>query len=90
MSTLIRSDGFRLSISGVSMLSLVGGLIFIIRLDEKANSALTKFDAISKDVSALRQEMAKDREVLHDHSAQIKLHQQMINDLQRKQVGKER
>lgn len=89
MSTLIRSDGFRLSISGVSMLSLVGGLIFIIRLDEKANSALTKFDAISKDVSALRQEMAKDREVLYDHSAQIKLHQQMINDLKRKQVGKE-
>lgn len=84
MGTVIRSDGFRLTLSGVSVLALVSGLVFVVRLDGKADSALTKFDAISKDVSALRQEMAKDRDVLHEHSAELREHRVMIHELQRK------
>jgi ribosomal protein S12 len=84
MSTIIRSDGFRLSLSGVSVISLIAGLVFIIRLDEKANTALKKFDVISQDVSGLRYEMARDREVLHEHGAEIREHRAMIHELQRR------
>ena len=84
MGTMIRSDGFRLSLSGVSVLALVSGLVFIVRLDNKAEEALKKFDAISLSVSALRVDIAKDREVLHEHGAEIREHRAMIRDLQRR------
>lgn len=84
MGTALKSDGFRLTLSGVSVASLVAGLVFIIKLDSKADTALTKFDSISHEVKALREEMGKDREVLHEHGAEIREHRAMIRDLQRK------
>jgi hypothetical protein len=84
MGTMIRSDGFRLTLSGVSVLALVSGLVFIVRLDGKADTALTKFDTISYEVKALREDMGKDREVLHEHSAELREHRVMIRELQRR------
>ncbi len=93
MGTMIRSDGFRLTLSGVSVVALLSGLVFIIRLDGKADTALNKFDAISQEVKALRADMNADRAVLHEHSAELREHRVMINELQRKtenrQTGKE-
>jgi hypothetical protein len=93
MGTMIRSDGFRLSISGGILLALVSGLVFIVRLDGKAETALTKFDTISNEVKALRADMNADRVILHEHSAELREHRVMINELQRKteirQTGKQ-
>lgn len=89
MGTTLKSDGFRLSLSTGIFLALVSGLVFIIRLDAKADKALDKFDAISKEVSALREDMNRDRAILHDHSVELREHRTMIHELQRKAVGKE-
>lgn len=82
MGTLVRSDGFRLTVSGVSAASLLAGLIFIIRLDMKAESALEKFEKVSSEVIGLRVDMSKDREILNEHSGEIREHRVMIRDLQ--------
>lgn len=84
MGTMIRSDGFRLSISGGILLALVSGLVFIVRLDGKAETALTKFDTISNEVKALRSDMNADRAVLHEHGAELREHRVMIRELQRR------
>jgi hypothetical protein len=84
MGTMIRSDGFRLTLSGVSVLALISGLVFIVRLDGKADTALNKFDAISYEVKALRSDMNADRAILHEHSAELREHRVMIRELQRK------
>lgn len=93
MGTMIRSDGFRLSISGGILLAMISGLVFIVRLDAKADKGLDKFDAISNEVKALRSDMNADRAILHEHSAELREHRVMINELQRrtqsKQTGKE-
>jgi hypothetical protein len=89
MGTMIRSDGFRLSISGGILLALVSGLVFIVRLDGKADSALSKFDAIGLQVEALRQDMKADRAIINDHSVELREHRTIIHELQRKAVGKE-
>ena len=82
MGNIVRSDGFRLTISGVSAASLLCGLVFIIRLDGKAESALEKFEKVFSEVIGLRVDMSKDREVLNEHSAEIREHRVMIRDLQ--------
>ena len=84
MGTMIRSDGFRLTLSGVSVLALVSALVFIVRLDGKADTALNKFDAISYEVKALRGDMNADRAILHEHGAELREHRVMIRELQRK------
>jgi hypothetical protein len=89
MGTMIRSDGFRLSISGGILLALVSGLVFIVRLDGKADSALSKFDAIGLQVEALRQDMKADRAIINDHSVELREHRTIIHELQRRAVGKE-
>jgi hypothetical protein len=89
MGTMIRSDGFRLSISGGILLALVSGLVFIVRLDGKADTALSKFDAIGLQVEALRQDMKADRAIINEHSVELREHRTIIHELQRKSVGKE-
>jgi hypothetical protein len=89
MGTMIRSDGFRLTLSGVSVLALVSGLVFIVRLDAKADAALSKFDAIGLQVEALRQDMKADRTIINDHSVELREHRTIIHELQRRAVGKE-
>jgi hypothetical protein len=84
MGTMIRSDGFRLSISGGILLALVSGLVFIVRLDGKADRGLEKFDAVVLQVNALREEMKADRVIINDHSVEIREHRVMIRELQRK------
>ena len=84
MGTVIKSDGFRLTLSGVSVSALVAIVVFAVRVDGKTDRALEKFDGIRQEVSALRQEMAKDREVIHEHSAELREHRVMIHELQRK------
>jgi hypothetical protein len=81
---MIRYDGFRLSISGGILLALISGLVFIVRLDAKADTALSKFDAISYEVKALRSDMNADRAILHEHGAELREHRVMIRELQRK------
>jgi hypothetical protein len=78
-----------LSISGGILLALVSGLVFIVRLDGKADSALSKFDAIGLQVEALRQDMKADRAIINDHSVELREHRTIIHELQRKAVGKE-
>lgn len=84
MGTMIRSDGFRLSISGGILLALVSGLVFIVRIDAKADKGLDKFDAIGNEVRALRADMNADRAVLHEHGMELREHRVMIRELQRK------
>jgi hypothetical protein len=84
MGTMIRSDGFRLSISSGILLALVSGLVFIVRLDGKADRGLEKFDAVVLQVNALREEMKADRVIINDHSVEIREHRVMIRELQRK------
>ncbi len=84
MGTVIKSDGFRMTLSGISVTTLIAIVVFAVRIDAKGDRALEKFEIISKDVSALRQEVAKDRDVLHEHSAELREHRVMINELQRK------
>jgi hypothetical protein len=86
---MIRSDGFRLSISGGILLALVSGLVFIVRLDGKADTALSKFDAIGLQVEALRQDMKADRAIINEHSVELREHRTIIHELQRKAVGTE-
>ena len=81
---MIRSDGFRLSISGGILLALVSGLVFIVRLDGKADRGLEKFDAVVLQVNALREEMKADRVIINDHSVELREHRVMIRELQRK------
>lgn len=84
MGTMIKSDGFKLTLSGVSVSALVAIVVFAVRVDGKTDRALEKFDGIRHEVSAIRQEMAKDREILHEHGAELREHRVMINELQRK------
>jgi hypothetical protein len=84
MGAMIRSDGFRLSISGGILLALVSGLVFIVRLDGKADRGLEKFDAVVLQVNALREEMKADRVVINGHSVELREHRVMIRELQRK------
>jgi len=89
MGTTLKSDGFRLTLSGVSVASLVAGLFFVAKLDAKADKALYKFDAIGLEVQALRQDMKLDRQIINDHSVELREHRTLIHELQRKAVGKE-
>lgn len=89
MGNTLKSDGFRLTLSGVSVASLVAGLFFVAKLDAKADKALYKFDAIGLQVEALRQDMKEDRAIINDHSVELREHRTMIHELQRKAVGKE-
>lgn len=89
MGTALKSDGFRLTLSGVSVASLVAGLVFVIKLDAKADMALQKFDAIGLQVNALREDMKVDRAIINDHSVELREHRTIIHELQRKAVGKE-
>lgn len=89
MGTALKSDGFRLTLSGVSVASLVAGLVFVIKLDAKADMALQKFDAIGLQVNALREDMKVDRTIINDHSVELREHRTIIHELQRKAVGKE-
>ena len=84
MGTALKSDGFRLTLSGVSVVSLVAGLVFIIKLDAKADMALQKFDAIGLQVNALREDMKADRATINDHSVELREHRTLIHELQRK------
>jgi hypothetical protein len=84
MGTMIRSDGFRLSISGGIFLAMVSGLVFIVRLDGKADRGLEKFDAVVLQVNALREEMKADRVVINGHSVELREHRVMIRELQRR------
>lgn len=89
MGNALRSDGLRLTLSGVSVASLVAGLFYIAKLDAKADKALYKFDAIGLEVQALRQDMKLDRQIINDHSVELREHRTLIHELQRKAVGKE-
>ena len=89
MGQTLKSDGFRLTLSGVSVASLVAGLFYIAKLDAKADKALYKFDAIGLEVQALRQDMKLDRQIINDHSVELREHRTLIHELQRKAVGKE-
>lgn len=89
MGTVIKSDGFRLTLSGISVSALVAIVVFAVRVDGKTDRALEKFDGIRQEVSALRQEMAKDREVIHEHSAELREHRTMIHELQRRSDRKQ-
>jgi hypothetical protein len=84
MGTMIRSDGFRFTISSGIFLALVAGLVFIVRLDGKADRGLEKFDAVVLQVNALREEMKADRVVINGHSVELREHRVMIRELQRK------
>jgi len=89
MGNTLKSDGFRLTLSGVSVASLVAGLFYIAKLDAKADKALYKFDAIALDVQALRQDMKADREIINDHSVELREHRTIIHELQRRKVNVE-
>jgi hypothetical protein len=89
MGQTLRSDGFRLTISTSMLLSLVAGLVFVVRLDAKADKALLKFDAIALQVEALREDMKEDKRLINDHSVELREHRTMIHELQRKAVGKD-
>ena len=84
MGTMIRSDGFRLSLSGISITVLLGILGYFARMDAKADRAIESISGIRVEVSELRKEMAKDRDILHEHGAEIREHRAMIRDLQRR------
>lgn len=83
MGTMIRSDGFRLSLSGISITVLLGILGYFARMDAKADRAIESISGIRIEVSELRKEMAKDRDILHEHGAELREHRAMIRDLQR-------
>lgn len=87
MGNTLKSDGFRLSLSTGIFLALVSGLVFIVRIDGKADTALTKFDAIGLEVRALRQEMKEDRAIINDHSVELREHRTLINELQRRSIN---
>lgn len=89
MGTTLKSDGFRLTLSGVSVASLVAGLVFIIKLDAKADMALQKFDAIGLQVNALRDDMKADRAIINDHSVELREHRTLIHELQRRSINVE-
>lgn len=84
MGTTLKSDGFRLSLSTGIFLALVAGLVFIVRIDDKANKGLEKFDAMGMEVRALRQEMKEDRQIINAHSVELREHRTLIHELQRK------
>jgi hypothetical protein len=63
---------------------MVSGLVFIVRLDGKADRGLEKFDAVVLQVNALREEMKADRVVINGHSVELREHRVMIRELQRK------
>lgn len=87
MGTALRSDGFRLSLSTGIFLALVAGLVFIVRIDDKANKGLEKFDAMGIEVRALRQEMKEDRQIINDHSVELREHRTLIHELQRRSIN---
>ena len=87
MGTALKSDGFRLTLSGVSVASLVAGLVFVIKLDAKADMALQKFDAIGLQVNALREDMKADRAIINDHSVELREHRTIIHELQRRSLN---
>ena len=87
MGNTIRSDGFRLTLSGISVASLVAGLFYIAKLDAKADRALYKFDAIGLEVQALRHDMKADRAIINDHSVELREHRILINELQRRSIN---
>lgn len=89
MGNALRSDGVRFTISTGIFLALVAGLVFIVRIDGKADKGLEKFDAIGLEVRALRQEMKEDRDIINNHSVELREHRTMIHELQRKAVGKD-
>lgn len=89
MGTTLKSDGFRLTLSGVSVASLVAGLVFVIKLDAKADMALEKFDAIGLQVNALREDMKVDRSIINDHSVELREHRTLIHELQRRTINVE-
>lgn len=87
MGQTLKSDGFRLTLSGVSVASLVAGLVFVIKLDAKADMALQKFDAIGLQVNALREDMKADREIINEHSVELREHRTIIHELQRRSIN---
>lgn len=87
MGQTLKSDGFRLTLSGISVASLVAGLVFIIKLDGKADKALYKFDAIGLEVQALRQDMKLDRQTINEHSVELREHRTIIHELQRRSLN---
>ena len=87
MGQTLKSDGFRLTLSGVSVASLVAGLFFVAKLDAKADKALYKFDAIGLQVEALRQDMKADRAIINDHSVELREHRTLIHELQRRSTN---
>lgn len=87
MGSTLKSDGFRLTLSGVSVASLVAGLVFVIKLDAKADMALQKFDAIGLQVNALREDMKADREIINEHSVELREHRTIIHELQRRSIN---
>lgn len=89
MGQTLKSDGFRLTLSGVSVASLVAGLFYIAKLDAKADMALQKFDSIAFQVNALREDMKVDRAIINDHSVELREHRTLIHELQRRSINVE-
>ena len=89
MGQTLKSDGFRLSLSTGIFLALVSGLVFIVRIDGKADKGLEKFDAIGLDVRALREDMKEDRAIINDHSVELREHRTLIHELQRRSTNVE-
>lgn len=75
MGTVIRSDGFRLTLSGVSVTALVGGLIVLIDMRRDGKESL-------RAIQEIRTVLTVQAEKIHAHDISIHTHEARISRLE--------